>query len=124
MQINPEQGQFMALIVQLMGARRALEVGVFTGYSSLAVALALPADGRLVACDISEEFTSMARRFWKEAEVDEKIDSSDRSALETLRAMLSHRGRRDRSISRSSTRIRLTLPSITSALWSCCVRAG
>ena len=67
MQISPEHGQFMALIVQLMGARRALEVGVFTGYSSLAVALALPADGKIVACDISEEYTSVARRYWKEA---------------------------------------------------------
>ena len=63
MQISPEQGQFMALIARLVGARRCLEVGVFTGYSSLAVALALPQDGRIVACDDSEEWTSVARRY-------------------------------------------------------------
>src|SRR5579863_9272871 len=63
MQISPEQGQLMTLLVQLMGARRTLEVGVFTGYSSLAVALALPSNGRLVACDISEEYTRVARRY-------------------------------------------------------------
>src|SRR5579871_3578526 len=66
MQIAPEQGQFMALLVQLMGARRTLEIGVFTGYSALAVAMALPSDGKLVASDISEEYTSVARRYWKE----------------------------------------------------------
>ena len=63
MQISPEQGQFMALIARLTGARRCLEIGVFTGYSSLAVALALPQDGRIVACDVSEEWTSVARRY-------------------------------------------------------------
>ena len=62
MQIAPEQGQLMTLLVQLLGARKTLEVGVFTGYSSLAVALALPADGRVVACDVSEEWTAVARR--------------------------------------------------------------
>src|SRR5512140_1969831 len=61
MQISPEQGQFMALLVRLMGARRCLEVGVFTGYSSLSVALALPEDGRIVACDVSEKWTTIAR---------------------------------------------------------------
>src|SRR5258708_38048493 len=74
MQIPPEHGQFMALLVQLMGARRALEVGVFTGYSSLAVAMALPADGRILACDVSEEYTAVARRYWQEASVDSIID--------------------------------------------------
>src|SRR5215831_14269663 len=64
MQITPDQGQFMALLVQLLGARRTLEVGVFTGYSSLAVALALPADGHIVACDVNEEYASTARRYW------------------------------------------------------------
>ena len=62
MQISPEQGQFMALLVQLIGAKKTLEVGVFTGYSSLSVALALPADGKIIACDVSEEFTAVARR--------------------------------------------------------------
>ncbi len=74
MQIAPEQGQFMALVARLIGARRCLEVGVFTGYSSLATALALPDDGRIVACDVSEEWTSVARRYWKRAGVEHKID--------------------------------------------------
>ena len=67
MQISPEQGQFMALLVELTGARHALEIGTFTGYSALVVALALPDDGRVVACDISEEWTAIARRYWNEA---------------------------------------------------------
>jgi caffeoyl-CoA O-methyltransferase len=83
-QIAPEQGQFMTLLVQLLCARRTLEVGVFTGYSALAVALALPSDGRLVACDISEEYTNVARRYWKEAGVDHLIDLRLKPALETL----------------------------------------
>ena len=88
MQISPEQGQFMRLLVRLSGARRAIEVGVFTGYSSLSVALALPDDGRLVACDVSEEYTSVARRYWREAGVDGKIDLRIAPALETLDALL------------------------------------
>ena len=88
MQIAPEQGQFMALLVRLMGARRALEVGVFTGYSSLAVARALPEDGRLVACDVSEEYTAVARRYWREAGVAHKIDLRLAPAAETLDALL------------------------------------
>jgi len=89
MQITPDQGQFMALLIQLMGARRTLEVGVFTGYSSLAVALALPADGRIVACDVNDEYTAVARRYWKEAGVEHKIELHLRPALETLRELLS-----------------------------------
>jgi predicted O-methyltransferase YrrM len=85
MQISPEHGQFMALIIQLMGARHAIEVGVFTGYSSLAVALALPSDGTILACDISEEYTAIARRYWREAGVDHMIDLHIAPALETLR---------------------------------------
>ena len=73
MQIAPEQGQFMALLVRLMGARHCLEVGVFTGYSSLAVALALPEEGRIVACDVSEEWTTIARRYWQRAGVSGRI---------------------------------------------------
>jgi caffeoyl-CoA O-methyltransferase len=84
MQIPPEQGQFMALLIELSRAKRTLEIGVFTGYSSLAVALALPADGTMVACDISDEYTSVARRYWKEAGVEGKIDLRIAPALETL----------------------------------------
>lgn len=88
MQVPPEHGQFLALLIQLMGARRTLEIGVFTGYSSLAVALALPNDGRILACDVSEEYTSMARRYWKEAGVDHMIELRIGPALETLRELI------------------------------------
>jgi len=88
MQIAPEQGQFMALLTRLMGARRCLEVGVFTGYSSLAIALALPDDGRIVACDVSEEWTSVARRYWAAAGVEHKIDLRLAPALDTLERLL------------------------------------
>lgn len=88
MQISPEQGQFMQLLVKLLGARRCIEVGVFTGYSSLCVALALPPEGRLLACDVSEEFTAVARRYWKEAGVESKIELRLAPALETLDARL------------------------------------
>jgi predicted O-methyltransferase YrrM len=93
MQISPEQGQFMALLVELIGARRAIEVGVFTGYSSLRVALALPADGKLVACDVSEEFTNVARRYWREAGVESKVDLRLGPALATLNALIAEGGR-------------------------------
>ncbi len=88
MQISPEQGQFMGLLARLMGARRCIEVGVFTGYSSLSVALALPADGHILACDVSEAFTDIARRYWKEAGVEKKIELKLAPALETLDAQL------------------------------------
>lgn len=88
MQIAPDQGQFMQLLVQLIHAKKTLEVGVFTGYSSLWVALGLPDDGRIVACDVSEEYTSVARRYWKEAGVEQKIDLRLRPALETLDDLL------------------------------------
>ena len=88
MQISPEQGQFMALLIKLIGAKRTLEVGVFTGYSSLVVALALPADGKIVACDVSEEYTSVARRYWQQAGVADKIDLHIAPALETLDKLL------------------------------------
>lgn len=88
MQIGPEQGQFMGLLVRLMGAKRCIEVGVFTGYSSLAVALALPEDGRIIACDVNEQWTSIARQFWREAGVDKKIDLKLQPAARTLEALL------------------------------------
>jgi len=88
MQISPEQGQFIALLVELTGARKCLEVGTFTGYSTLSVALALPEDGQIVACDISEEFTSRAKPYWQKAGVVGKIDLRLGPALETLDALI------------------------------------
>ena len=88
MQISPEQGQFMALLVTLIGARRTIEVGVFTGYSALAVALALPEDGRILACDISDEFTAIGRPHWRRAGVAHKIELVLAPALATLDARL------------------------------------
>jgi predicted O-methyltransferase YrrM len=79
----------MAFLVQLMGAKKALEIGVFTGYSSLCVALALPDDGKLIACDVSEEYTAIARRYWEAAGVSHKIDLFIAPALETLDRLLS-----------------------------------
>ena len=84
MQIGPEQGQFMQLLVRLMGAKNCLEIGVFTGYSSLAVALVLPADGHIVACDVSQKWTAIARKYWQEARVAAKIDLRIAPALSTL----------------------------------------
>ncbi|GAB4394955.1 MAG: class I SAM-dependent methyltransferase [Kiloniellaceae bacterium] len=92
MQISPDQGQFMALLVQLMGATRCIEVGTFTGYSSLAVALALPAEGRIIACDVNEETTTVARRYWQEAGVADRIDLRLAPATETLDALIAEGG--------------------------------
>jgi caffeoyl-CoA O-methyltransferase len=88
MQIGPDQGQLMALLARLIGAKRCIEVGVFTGYSSLAVALALPEDGRIIACDVSEEWTAVARRFWREAGVEHKIELKLQPATRTLEQLL------------------------------------
>lgn len=88
MQIAPEQGAFLALLVELTGARRCIEVGTFTGYSSLAVALALPEDGSILCCDVSEEWTSVARRYWDEAGVAAKIDLRLAPAADTLDQLL------------------------------------
>lgn len=88
MQISPEQGQFMALLVQLANVQRALEVGVFTGYSALAVALALPPTGRLIACDVSEEYTAIAQKYWQQAGVADKIDLRLAPAVETLQILI------------------------------------
>lgn len=88
MQISPEQGQFMALLVKLIGAKKTLDIGVFTGYSSLIVALALPAEGKVIACDINVETTNIAKRYWQQAGVAEKIDLRIAPALETLDQLL------------------------------------
>ena len=88
MQIGPEQGALMQLLVRMLGARRCIEIGTFTGYSALAVAMALPANGKIVCCDISEEWTSIARRYWKLAKVERKIELRLAPALRTLDDLL------------------------------------
>ena len=88
MQISPDQGQFMALLVRLMGAKKILEIGTFTGYSALWMALALPADGALIACDIREECRALAEPYWRVAGVEEKINLCIAPALDTLDSLL------------------------------------
>jgi caffeoyl-CoA O-methyltransferase len=88
MQISPDQAQFMALLVRLINARKAIEVGTFTGYSALSVAQAMPDDGVVVACDISEEWTSIGRRFWQQAGVAHKIELHVAPAAETLSSLI------------------------------------
>jgi caffeoyl-CoA O-methyltransferase len=88
MQISPEQGQFMQLLVKLIGARRCIEIGTFTGYSALTVALALPPDGKLLACDISDEYTSVGKPYWQRAGVADRIDLVIAPAAETLDARI------------------------------------
>lgn len=88
MQISPEQGQLMRLLIELLGVKRIIEIGVFTGYSSLSMALALPSDGKLIACDVSEVFTAIARRYWRDAGVDGRIDLRLAPAVETLDRLL------------------------------------
>ena len=88
MQIAPEQGAFLQVLVKLMGAKRYLEIGVFTGYSALSVALALPSDGKVVALDVSKEFTDLARGYWKEAGVESKIDLRLGPAVDAMDAMI------------------------------------
>lgn len=88
MQIAPEQGAFMAMLVRMLGAQQTLEIGVFTGYSSTSVALALPEHGRITACDVSEDYTAVARRYWREAGVSEKIDLRIGDAADTLETLL------------------------------------
>jgi len=92
-QISPEQGQFMALLLRAIGARRVLEVGTFTGYSSLVMALALPEGGRVVTCDRSEEYTRIARRYWREAGVDGRIELRLGDAQQTLARLIADDGR-------------------------------
>jgi predicted O-methyltransferase YrrM len=88
MQIGPEQGAFMGLLVELIGARRALEIGTFTGYSSLCIAGAMPADGKLICCDVSEEYTKVARDYWRRAGLESKIELRLGPAVATLDALI------------------------------------
>lgn len=90
MQIAPEQGQFMALLVQLIGAKKTLDIGVFTGYSALVVALNLPPDGQVIACDTNEDFTAIARRYWQKAGVSHQIDLRIAPALLTLEHLIAN----------------------------------
>ncbi|MEQ8379016.1 O-methyltransferase [Parvibaculum sp.] len=92
MQIGADQGSFLSLIVSAIGAKRAIEVGTFTGYSAISIASALPEDGRLVCCDISEEWTGIARRYWKEAGLDTRIELRLAPALDTLHDLLAKGG--------------------------------
>jgi len=92
MQISPEQGQFMSLLVKLLGAQRTIEIGVYTGYSSLCVAMAMPVDGKMVACEVNETWTSVARRYWEEAGVASKIDLHLAPAAQTLDRLLNRQG--------------------------------
>ena len=95
MQIGPDQGQLLGFLVKLLGVRRALEIGTFTGYSALSVAQALPEDGKLVCCDVSDEWTSIGRRYWREAGVAERIELRIAPALDTLAALESQGERFD-----------------------------
>jgi len=88
MQIPPEQGQFMSFLVKALGVRKALEIGTYTGYSALCVALALPEDGRLIACDINENWVNIGRKYWQEAGVEHKIDFRFGKATRTLDALI------------------------------------
>lgn len=95
MQMSPDQAQFMQMLVRLTGAKQVLEIGTFTGYSALAMALALPEDGKIVACDVSDEWTSIGRRYWEKAGVADMIDLRIAPALETLQAMMDDPGRQN-----------------------------
>ena len=92
MQIGADQGAFLALLVRLIGAKRTIEIGTFTGYSALAVAAALPTDGKLIACDVSEKWTAIAKRYWAEAGVANRIDLRIAPAKDTLAALLKDGG--------------------------------
>jgi predicted O-methyltransferase YrrM len=92
MQIGPDQGALLALLVRLIGAKRTLEIGTFTGYSALAVARALPEGGQVIACDVSEEWTAIARRYWREAGLADRIELRLGPAVDTLKALLGTHG--------------------------------
>ncbi len=124
MQIGADQGVLLAFLVRLIGARNAIEVGTFTGYSALAVASALPAGGRLVCCDVSEEWTAIARRYWAEAGVADRIDLHLRPAQRDARGAPADEGRRARSTSRSSMPTRRATTPTTRPASRCCAPAA
>jgi predicted O-methyltransferase YrrM len=124
MQISPEQGRYMAWLIELIGAKRTLEVGVFTGYSSLSVALALPADGKIIACDVSDEWTNIARRYWERAGVSGKIELRLGPAVETLWSDFRPPVKTANSTLRSSMRTRKTTRVTMSCVCVCYVRAA
>jgi len=115
MQIGPEQGQFMGLLVELIGAKYAIEVGTFTGYSALAVSLALPFDGRVITCDLSEDSTAVGKRYWEEAAQAHKIEARLGPALDSLDALIAQ-GRAGAKPMRSRRRTRSSLP--VAAVWA------
>lgn len=123
MQIGPEQGQFMALLLKLIGARHVLEIGTFTGYSALWMALALPHDGRLIACDVSAEYTGIGRRFWQEAGVAHKIDLR-LAPPPTPLLRCSPTGRPECSMSPLSTPIKQAMTATTNSACSLCAPAA
>jgi len=88
MQISPEQGQFMAMLVKLLGAKRTLDIGVYTGYSSLCIGMSIAEEGRVVACDVSREWTDIARRYWRKAGVEDKIELHLAPAKQTLESLI------------------------------------
>ncbi len=123
MQIGPEQGQFMGLLVELIGAKYTLEVGTFTGYSALVVAMALPFDGRVIACDLSEEWTSIGKPFWEEAAQAHKIELRLGPAVDSLDGLIAQAGR-GTSTSRSSMPTRKGIRRTSSAAYSSFVRGA
>jgi predicted O-methyltransferase YrrM len=118
MQIGPDQAAFLQLLIKLMRARRCLEIGTFTGYSALSMALALPQGGRIVCCDVSEDWTAIARRYWKRSGVEKKITLHIAPALETLSRL---KGRFDLAFIDAD---KPTTGTTTSAACASCARAG
>ncbi len=124
MQIGADQGVLLAFLIRLIGARNAIEVGTFTGYSALAVAGALPPDGRLVCCDVSDEWTAIARRYWAEAGVAGSHRPAPASCAGNAGGAVAAGARRRRSTSRSSTPTRPATTATTKPASSCSARAG
>ncbi len=118
MQISPDEGVFLQLITRASGARHAVEVGTFTGYSALCIARALPADGTLLCCDVSEEWTSIGQRYWAEAGVADKIDLRIAPAIDTLRSLPADRAVRPRLHRRRQAQLPRPTTRRSSAGWT------